>query len=196
MKIILQRFVLSIVKNRQSLNCCKLMIPVILINIRVLLKLQSFFTRKDVTHHSCLLVEHCSWNMFCQEICNIFQWCFALRPGPSRCIMALALVLSVRSSILNERAVWCSSRCFTYKASMQPFVIALASDSAEDSDTVASVTYQCRTVKHRPIANTPQDVEHLVFGSPAQSAPTVTWMTSSSFPTQGKFSTHRWRPLR
>ena len=50
---------------------------------------------------------------------------------------------------------------------MQPFVIALASDSAEDSDTVACVTDQCRTVKHGPIANTPPDVEHLDFGSPA-----------------------------
>ena len=78
---------------------------------------------------------------------------------------------------------------------MQPFVIALASDSAQDSDTVACVTDQCRTVKHGPIANTPPDVEHLVFGSPTQSASTVTWMTSSSFKTQGKLSAHRWRPL-
>ena len=58
---------------------------------------------------------------------------------------------------------------------------------AEDSDAVASVTDQCRTVKHGPSANTPPDVEHLVswVSSP------VTWMTSSSFHTQGKFSTHR-----
>ena len=56
---------------------------------------------------------------------------------------------------------------------MQPFVIALASDSAEDSDTVACVTDQCRTVKHGPIANTPPDMEHLVFGSPAKSASTA-----------------------
>ena len=116
---------------------------------------------------------------------------FALRPGPSRCIMALALLLSVQTSILNGHAVWCSSRCFTYNASMQPFVIAWASDSAEDSDTVACVTDRCRTVKHGQIANTPPDVEHIVFGSPAQSASAVTWMTSSSFPTEGKFSTHR-----
>ena len=47
---------------------------------------------------------------------------------------------------------------------MQPFVIALASDSAEDSDTVACVIDQSRTVKHGPIANTPTDVEHLVLG--------------------------------
>ena len=53
--------------------------------------------------------------------------CFALRPGPSRCTMVLALLLSVWSSIVNGPAVWCSSRCFTYNASMQPFVIALAS---------------------------------------------------------------------
>ena len=51
--------------------------------------------------------------------------------------MALALLLSAQTSILNGRAVWCSAACFTYNASMQPFVIALASDSAEDSDTVA-----------------------------------------------------------
>ena len=56
---------------------------------------------------------------------------------------------------------------------MQPFVIALAYDSAEDSDAVACVSDQCRTVKHGPIANTPPDREHLVFGSPALSAPTV-----------------------
>ena len=39
------------------------------------------------------------------------------------------------------------------------------SDSAEDSDTVACVTDQCGAVKHGPIANSPPDVEHLVFGS-------------------------------
>ena len=33
--------------------------------------------------------------------------------------MALALLLSVQTSILNGRAVWCSSRCFTYVASLQ-----------------------------------------------------------------------------
>ena len=82
--------------------------------------------------------------------------------------MALALLLSVQSSIRNGRAVWLSSKCFTYNASMQPFVIALASDSAEDSDAVACVTDQCGTVMHGPIANTPPDVEHLVFGSPIQ----------------------------
>ena len=68
--------------------------------------------------------------------------CFALRPGPRRCMMALALLLSVQTSIWNVRAVWCSIKCFTYRASTQPFVIALASDSAEDSDTVACVTDQ------------------------------------------------------
>ena len=46
---------------------------------------------------------------------------------------------------------------------MQPFVIAVASASAEDSDTVACVTDQCRTVKHGPIVNTRPDVEHLFF---------------------------------
>ena len=65
---------------------------------------------------------------------------------------------------------------------MQPFVIALASDSADDSDTVACVTDQYRTVKHGPIANTPADVEHLVLGSPAQSASTVTWIVQLSHP--------------
>ena len=74
---------------------------------------------------------------------------------------------------------------------MQPFVIALAYDSAEDSDTVACVTDQCRTVKYGPIANTPPDVEHFVFGSTAQSASTVSWMTSPTIPTKGKISTHR-----
>ena len=58
---------------------------------------------------------------------------------------------------------------------MQPFVIALASDSAEDSDSVACVTDHYRSVKHGPIANAPPDVEHLVFGSPVQSASTGTW---------------------
>ena len=50
---------------------------------------------------------------------------------------------------------------------MQPFVIAMDSDSTEDSGNVACVTDQCRTVMHGPIANTPPDVEHLVFMSPA-----------------------------
>ena len=106
-------------------------------------------------------------------------------------MMALALLLSRPDLILDGRAVWCSSKCFTHNASMQPFVIALASDLVADSDTVACVTDQCRTVKHGPIANTPPDVEHLVFGSLAQSASTVTWMTSSNLATQGKFSTNR-----
>ena len=100
-------------------------------------------------------------------------------PCPSRCMMALALLLSVQTSILNGLAVWCSNRCFTYNASMQPFLIAMASNSAEDSDMVACVTDQ----------HSSGDVEHLVFGSPAQSASTVTWMTSSSFRTQG-YSVH------
>ena len=73
---------------------------------------------------------------------------------------------------------------------MQPFVIAFASDSAEDSDTVACVTDTWRTVKHGPTANTHPLVEHLVFGYPVQSASTVTWMTSSSMVTQGKLNTH------
>ena len=85
--------------------------------------------------------------------------------------MALTLLLSVQTSILNRR---CSNRCFTYNASMQPLVIAVASDSAEDSDTVACVTDQFLTLKHGLVANTPPDVEHLVLGSPAQSASTVT----------------------
>ena len=58
--IILQRFVLSIVEHGQSLNCCQLLIPSILTDTRVLLKLWSFFVRKCVTHHSCQLVEYCS----------------------------------------------------------------------------------------------------------------------------------------
>ena len=45
-------------------------------------------------------------------------------------------------------------------------------------------------MKHGPIASTPPDVEHLVSGLPAHSASAVTWMTSSSCPTQGKFNTH------
>ena len=71
--IILQRFVLSIVEHRQSLNCCQILIPIILIDSRVLLKLLSFFIRKCVTHHSCQLVEYCFWNVFCQEICRVLQ---------------------------------------------------------------------------------------------------------------------------
>ena len=105
--------------------------------------------------------------------------CVALRPGPSLCIMALALLLSVQTSILNGRAVWCSSKCFTHNASMQPFVIALATDSAEDSDTVACVTDHCRTVKHGPIVNTPPNVKRLIFGSPAQKEIQYTSLTSS-----------------
>ena len=52
--------------------------------------------------------------------------------------MALALLLSVQKSILNGLAVWCSNKYFTYSPSVQPFVIVLASDSADDSDTVAN----------------------------------------------------------
>ena len=102
--------------------------------------------------------------MFCQQICNgLKRIQFAHQHeaelvhllNPHRLhlhvllcalvqdfVMALALLLSVQTSILNFRAVWCSSRCFTYRASIQPFVIALASDSADDSDTVACVTDQ------------------------------------------------------
>ena len=133
--IILQRFVLSIVEHWQSLNCCEFLITIILVDSRVLLKLLSFFIRKCVTHHSCQFVEYCSWNVFRQQFCHVLQStqlverdetdlvqllnplvciskCFALLPAPSRCMMALALLLSVQSSILNGRAVWCSSRCF------------------------------------------------------------------------------------
>ena len=100
--------------------------------------------------------------------------------------MALALLLSVQTTILIGRAVWRSSRCFTYTASNATF-----RDRLGLSDTVACVTDQCRTVKHGPIANTLPDVEHFVFGFPAQSASIVTWMMSSSLPTQGKFKKHR-----
>ena len=71
--IIIQRFVLSIVEHRQSLNCCQLLIPIILIDVRVLLKLLSFCIRNCVTHHSCQLVEYCSWNVFRQQICNVLH---------------------------------------------------------------------------------------------------------------------------
>ena len=81
---------------------------------------------------------------------------------------------------------------------MELFVIALASDSAEDSDTVAVVTDQCRTVKHGPIANTPRDV----------GAPSLCVSRPSLDPRdhmddvvelpirKGNSVTHRWRPLR
>ena len=173
-----------------------------------------FFTRKCVTHHSCQLVEYCSWNVFCQQICNISQriqlvqrdetdLCQLLNPRrphlqvfcsaswPKTLYDGLGAAAVRPNFNLTGRALLCSNRCFTYNASMQPCVIALASDSAEDSDTVACVPDHCGTVKHGPIANTPPDVEHLVFGSPAQSASTVTWLTSSSFPTQENFSAHR-----
>ena len=71
--IILQRFIFSIVEDRQFLNCCNSLIPVILIDVRVLLKRCSFFTKKCVTYHCSLLVKYCSWNVFRQQICNIFQ---------------------------------------------------------------------------------------------------------------------------
>ena len=71
--IILQRFVLSIVEHRQSLNCCQFLIPINLIDASVLLTLLSFFIMRCVTHHSCLLVEYCSWNVFCQQICHVLQ---------------------------------------------------------------------------------------------------------------------------
>ena len=45
--------------------------------------------------------------------------CFALRPGPRRCMMALALLLSVQTSILNVHAVWCSSKCFVSRTELQ-----------------------------------------------------------------------------
>ena len=71
--IILRRFIFYIVEDWQLLNCCNSLIPVILIDARVLQKLSGFFTRKCVTHHSCQLVEYCSWNVFRQQICNIFK---------------------------------------------------------------------------------------------------------------------------
>ena len=49
--VILQRIVLSIVEHQQSLNCCKSLILVILIDVRVLLKLLSFFTRNLLLEH-------------------------------------------------------------------------------------------------------------------------------------------------
>ena len=64
---------LSIVAHRQSLNCCHFLIPVILIDARVLLKLLSFFIKKCATNHSCQLVEYCSWNVFRHQICHICQ---------------------------------------------------------------------------------------------------------------------------
>ena len=111
--------------------------------------------------------------------------CFALRPHPNRCMMNLAL-LSVQTTMFNGLAVCNSNRCSTYYVSLQPFLIAFASDSAEDVDTVAYVTDQWRTMIHvvGPIANKPPLAEHSVFGSPAQSASTITWMTSSSWVTQ------------
>ena len=152
--------------------------------------------------------------MFCQQICHVLQrtqlfqrdethlahmlnrhrlHLHVFRSAPwSKPLHDGFGAASVRPDFNFERS--CSlvfHKCFKYNASMQPFVIALASDSAEDSDSVACVTDHYRTVKDGPTANAPPDVEHLVFGCPAQSGSTVTWVTSSSLPTQGKSSTPR-----
>ena len=64
----LQRFVLSIVEHRQSLNCCNSLIPVILIDVRVLLKLLGFSTKICVTDHSCQLVGLHVLSAICKHI--------------------------------------------------------------------------------------------------------------------------------
>ena len=72
--IILQRIVLTIVKHRQShFTCCQLLIPIMLIDSCVLLKVFCSFIRKCVTHQSCQLVEYWSWNEFCQQICHVLR---------------------------------------------------------------------------------------------------------------------------
>ena len=72
--IILQRFVLSIVENGQALNCCNSLIPVILIDVRVLIKLLSFFTTRNVQPITpATLSSAALGKRFCQQICNNFQ---------------------------------------------------------------------------------------------------------------------------
>ena len=44
--IILQRFVLSIVEHRQSLNCCQFLIPIILIDVRATLETLDFLRQE------------------------------------------------------------------------------------------------------------------------------------------------------
>ena len=93
--IILQRFIFFIVEDQHVLNCCNSLIPAILIDARVLLKLCSFFTRKCVNYHSSQLVKYCSWNMFLQQICNIFQRVqLVQRDEPPR-VLLCALVQAV-----------------------------------------------------------------------------------------------------
>ena len=93
--IILQRFIFSIVEDQHVLNCCNSLIPVILIDARVLLKLCSFFTRKCVNHHSSQLVQYCWWTVFRQQICNIFQRIqLVQRDEPPR-VLLCALVQAV-----------------------------------------------------------------------------------------------------
>ena len=119
------------------------------------------------------------FNCWTNIICT--SKCLALRFGPSCWMLALELLVSVQTSILNGRAVWCSRMCFTFNASM-------ASESVESSDTVVCVRNHCRTVKHGPISRT-TDVEQLIFGIHGHMDDIV----QLSHPK--KFSTHRWRPF-
>ena len=131
----------------------------------------------------CQFVEYCPWNVFRQQICHVLQstqlverdetdlvqllnphllhfqvfrsapWSKPLQKWFWRCCC-------VQRSNLNG-SVWCSVLAGISRATIQ-----CNSDSAEDSDTLAYITDKCGTVKHGRIANTPPDVEHVVFGSP------------------------------
>ena len=148
-------------------------------------------------HHSCQVVEYCPWNVFRQQISHVLQstklverdetdlvqlWnphrlhFQVFRSAPwSKPLHNGFGAAAVRPEFKFERS--CS---LVFQQVISRATIQCNSDSSEDSDTVACVTDQCGTVKHGPIANIPPDVEHLVFGSPAQSTSTVTWMTSFS----------------
>ena len=71
--VILQLVIFFIVEHREFRDCCNFLIPIILTDARVRVKLGSFLTRKCVTHHSSLLVEYSSKHVFCHDVCNMFQ---------------------------------------------------------------------------------------------------------------------------
>ena len=75
-----------------------------------------------------------------RDVCT--SKCLALRPGPSLCMMALALLLLCP----NFNFGWSCSLTFEQMFHIQPFnatfCARLAYDSAEDNDTIAGVTDQ------------------------------------------------------
>ena len=168
--IIIQRFGLSIVEQKQSFNCWQLL-------------MQKFW----------LFVY--SWNFWVSSSRNVWS----IIPGklssaaPGTCSVSKSETFSsVFNLFIEMRPTWfncwtlivCTSKCFALRPGSKPlhngfgdfnfgrscslvfkqvFHVQLASKSAEDSDTVTCVTDQCRTVKNGPIANTPPDVDNLDF---------------------------------